>query len=92
LLLSNETCKYFLNQAVSCRAKEERLKDKKEGGILDGNDGASEILSWVGKSRKLDEKRQAEKEKALRLARALEEQVIIANCFWIYCHKLCVLH
>ncbi|WVZ66809.1 hypothetical protein U9M48_015979 [Paspalum notatum var. saurae] len=56
------------------RAKEERLKDKKEGGILDGDDGASEILSWVGKSRKLDEKRQAEKEKALRLARALEEQ------------------
>ncbi|RLM73211.1 SART-1 family protein DOT2 [Panicum miliaceum] len=56
------------------RAKEERLKDKKEGGILDSDDGASEILSWVGKSRKLDEKRQAEKEKALRLARALEEQ------------------
>lgn len=55
-------------------AKEERLKDKKEGGILDGDDGASEILSWVGKSRKLDEKKQAEKEKALRLARALEEQ------------------
>ncbi|OEL15977.1 SART-1 family protein DOT2 [Dichanthelium oligosanthes] len=56
------------------RAKEERLKDRKEGGILDGDDGASEILSWVGKSRKLDEKRQAEKEKALRLARAFEEQ------------------
>ncbi|PAN40129.1 hypothetical protein PAHAL_7G293900 [Panicum hallii] len=56
------------------RAKEERLKDKKEGGILDSDDGASEILSWVGKSRKLDEKREAEKEKALRLARALEEQ------------------
>jgi len=50
------------------------LKDKKEGGILGSDDGASEILSWVGKSRKLDEKRQAEKEKALRLARALEEQ------------------
>ncbi|KAK8449654.1 hypothetical protein SEVIR_7G251900v4 [Setaria viridis] len=56
------------------RVKEERLKDKKGGGILDGDDGAAEILSWVGKSRKLDEKRQAEKEKALRLARALEEQ------------------
>jgi len=50
------------------------LKDKKEGGILDSDDGVSEILSWVGKSRKLDEKRQAEKEKALLLARALEEQ------------------
>ncbi|KAL6843924.1 hypothetical protein ACP4OV_026495 [Aristida adscensionis] len=56
------------------RAKEERLKEKKEGGILDDNDDASEILSWVGKSRKLEEKRQAEREKALRLARALEEQ------------------
>ncbi|XP_037488097.1 SART-1 family protein DOT2 [Triticum dicoccoides] len=56
------------------RAKEERLKDKKEGGILDDKDDASEILSWVGKSRKLDEKRQAEKEKALRLARVFEEQ------------------
>ncbi|XP_062226749.1 SART-1 family protein DOT2-like [Phragmites australis] len=56
------------------RAKEERLKDKKEGGILDGNNEASEILSWVGKSRKLDEKRRAENEKALRLARAFEEQ------------------
>ncbi|TVU14820.1 hypothetical protein EJB05_38313 [Eragrostis curvula] len=56
------------------RAKEERLKDKKEGGILDDNDEASEVLSWVGKSRKLDEKRKAEQEKALRLARALEEQ------------------
>lgn len=56
------------------RAKEERLKEKKEGGILDDKDDASEILSWVGKSRKLDEKRQAEKEKALRLARVFEEQ------------------
>ena len=67
------------------------MKDKKEGGILGSDDGASEILSWVGKSRKLDEKRQAEKEKALRLARALEEQVTIAKYFWIYCHELCVL-
>lgn len=69
------------------------MKDKKEGGILDGNDGTSEILSWVGKSRKLDEKRQAEKEKALRLARALEEQVIMANyIIGYYCRKVCVLH
>jgi U4/U6.U5 tri-snRNP-associated protein 1 len=53
------------------------LKEKKEGGILDDKDDASEILSWVGKSRKLDEKRQAEKEKALRRARLFEEQVMI---------------
>ncbi|KAF0934640.1 hypothetical protein E2562_026133 [Oryza meyeriana var. granulata] len=56
------------------RSKDERLNDKKQGGILDDDDGASEILSWVGKSRKLDEKRQAEREKTLRLARALEER------------------
>ncbi|TVU16105.1 hypothetical protein EJB05_39655, partial [Eragrostis curvula] len=56
------------------RAKEKRLKDKKEGGILDDDDEASEILSWVGKSHKLDEKRKAEQEKALLFARALEEQ------------------
>ncbi|KAL5205108.1 hypothetical protein ABZP36_009979 [Zizania latifolia] len=56
------------------RAKEERLNDKRHGGILDDNDDGSEILSWVSKNRKLDEKRQVEKEKALRLARALEEQ------------------
>lgn len=68
-----------LNQVISFRVKEERLKDKKEGGILDDNDDASEILSWVGKSRKLEGKGQAEKEKALRLARALDEQVIFSD-------------
>lgn len=59
--------------------KEERLKDKKEGGILDDNNDASEILSWVGKSRKLEGKRQVEKEKALHRARALDEQVIFSD-------------
>jgi U4/U6.U5 tri-snRNP-associated protein 1 len=59
------------------RSKEERLNDTKQGGILDDNGGDGEILSWVGKSRKLDEKRQAEKEKALHRARALEEQVMV---------------
>jgi hypothetical protein len=45
---------------------------------LDDKDEASDILAWVGKSRKLDEKRKAEEEKTLHLARALEEQVISA--------------
>ncbi|XP_015698022.1 SART-1 family protein DOT2 isoform X1 [Oryza brachyantha] len=62
-----------LRERIS-RSREERLNDKKQEGILDDNDDADEILSWVGKSRKLDEKREAEKEKALRRARALEEQ------------------
>lgn len=47
--------------------KEERLKEKEEED--------SEVLSWVSKSRKLEEKRNAEREKAIRLSQALEEQV-----------------
>lgn len=70
---SEQASTYELRERIA-RVKEERLKDKKEGGILDDNDDASEILSWVGKSRKLEGKGQAEKEKALRLARALDEQ------------------
>lgn len=48
--------------------KEERLKDKEE-------EEDSEVLSWVSKSRKIEEKRHAEREKAIRLSLALEEQV-----------------
>lgn len=48
--------------------KEERLKEKEE-------EEDSEVLSWVSKSRKLEEQRIAEREKAIRLSRALEEQV-----------------
>lgn len=49
--------------------KEERLKKKYEG--------ASEISSWVSKSRKLEEKRTSEKEKALHLSKIFEEQVLL---------------
>ncbi|XP_071719999.1 SART-1 family protein DOT2-like [Rutidosis leptorrhynchoides] len=48
------------------RMKEERLKKKSEGG--------SDILSWVSKSRKLEEKKMAEKEKALQFSKMFEEQ------------------
>ncbi|KAK9073841.1 hypothetical protein SSX86_006435 [Deinandra increscens subsp. villosa] len=48
------------------RMKEERLKKKSED--------ASDVLSWVSKSRKLEEKRNAEKEKALYLSKVFEEQ------------------
>ncbi|MQL75082.1 hypothetical protein Taro_007454 [Colocasia esculenta] len=52
---------------MSCqKMKEVRLKKK--------SDGASEILSWINKSKKLDEKKITEKEKASRLMKALEEQ------------------
>ena len=47
--------------------KEERLKKKSEG--------VSEVSTWVSKSRKLEEKRNAEKEKALQLSKIFEEQV-----------------
>lgn len=46
--------------------KEERLKR---------SEGASEVLSWVNRSRKLEEKRNAEREKALQLSKIFEEQV-----------------
>ncbi|KAL9269193.1 SART-1 family protein DOT2-like protein [Drosera capensis] len=48
------------------KMKEERLRKKSEGG--------SEILSWVSKSRKIEEKRNAEKLKAIQLSRIFDEQ------------------
>ncbi|KAL5977092.1 hypothetical protein ACLOJK_021434 [Asimina triloba] len=48
------------------KMKEERLKKK--------SDGVSEVLAWVNKSRILEEKRNAEKEKALLLSKVFEEQ------------------
>ncbi|XVF18446.1 hypothetical protein REPUB_Repub11eG0022300 [Reevesia pubescens] len=48
------------------RMKEERLKKKSED--------VSEVSAWVVKSRKLEEKRNAEKEKALQLSKIFEEQ------------------
>lgn len=49
------------------RIREERLMKSSEGG--------SEILSWINKSRKIEEKRNADKEKALQLSKIFEEQV-----------------
>ncbi|OVA18137.1 SART-1 protein [Macleaya cordata] len=46
--------------------KEERLKKKSES--------VSEVLAWVNKSRKLEDKINAEKEKALHLSKVFEEQ------------------
>lgn len=48
------------------KMKEERLHKKPEGD--------SDILSWVNRSRKLEEKRNSAKEKALRLSKVFEEQ------------------
>ncbi|KAM3283032.1 SART-1 family protein DOT2 [Capsicum chacoense] len=48
------------------KMKEERLKKKSEG--------ASEVLAWVSKSRKIEEIRNVEKERALQLSKIFEEQ------------------
>lgn len=48
------------------KMKKERLKKKSEG--------ASEVLAWVSKSRKIEEIRNSEKEKALQLSKIFEEQ------------------
>lgn len=48
------------------RMKEDRLKKKSEG--------LSEVSAWVSRSRKLEDKRNAEKEKALQLSKIFEEQ------------------
>ncbi|KAF3956703.1 hypothetical protein CMV_018199 [Castanea mollissima] len=51
---------------VEERKREERLNKNSEG--------VSEVLSWVSRSHKLEEKRNAEKEKALQLSKIFEEQ------------------
>lgn len=58
------------------RKREERLNKKSEG--------VSEILSWVSRSRKLGEKRNAEKEKALQLSKVFEEQVSCVLIVFLY--------
>ncbi|KAL3644247.1 ESCRT II complex subunit Dot2 [Castilleja foliolosa] len=52
---------------------EERIS-KIRGERLKSSEGASDVLSWVNRSRKLEEKRNAEKEKALQLSKVFEEQ------------------
>ncbi|VVA20905.1 PREDICTED: U4/U6 U5 tri-snRNP-associated [Prunus dulcis] len=48
------------------KTKEERLKKKKED--------VPEVLAWVSRSRKLEDKRNSEKQKALQLSKIFEEQ------------------
>ncbi|KAG8376347.1 hypothetical protein BUALT_Bualt09G0053700 [Buddleja alternifolia] len=53
---------------------EERISKMKEERLMKSSEGASEVLSWVNRSRKLEEKRNAEKDKALQLSKIFEEQ------------------
>ena len=52
------------------------LLRKREERLNKNSEGVSEVLSWVSWSRKLEEKRNAEKEKALQLSKIFEEQVL----------------
>lgn len=58
---------FILTSLSFLRMKEERVKKKSEG--------ASEVLSLVSRSRKLEEKKNSEKEKALLFSKMFEEQV-----------------
>lgn len=53
---------------------EERIMKMKEERLQKKPESASEILSWVNRSRKIEEKRNFEKEKALQLSKIFEEQ------------------
>ncbi|CAH9134789.1 unnamed protein product [Cuscuta epithymum] len=53
---------------------EERILKMKEERLKKKSDGASEILGWVNKSRKIEEKKKADKAKALQLFKMFEEQ------------------
>ncbi|OIT34357.1 sart-1 family protein dot2 [Nicotiana attenuata] len=53
---------------------EERILKMKEGRLKKKSEGASEVMTWVSKSRKIEEKRNAEKERALQLSKIFEEQ------------------
>lgn len=48
----------------------------REDRLMKSSEGASEVLAWVNRSRKIEDKRNTEKEKALQLSRVFEEQVV----------------
>ncbi|KAM7258688.1 hypothetical protein ACFE04_014429 [Oxalis oulophora] len=52
----------------------ERILKMKEERLKKSSEGASDILSWVSKSRKIEEKKKAERQRALHLSRIFEEQ------------------
>ncbi|KAF8392790.1 hypothetical protein HHK36_021027 [Tetracentron sinense] len=52
----------------------ERILKMKEERLKKNSEPVSEVLSWVSKSRKLEDKMNVEKEKALHLSKVFEEQ------------------
>ncbi|KAH9624426.1 hypothetical protein KSS87_003445 [Heliosperma pusillum] len=61
-------------QNQSRKEIEERISKMKEERMKRKSDGASEILSWVNKSRKLEDKIQFERQKAKQRSKILNEQ------------------
>ncbi|KAK4573697.1 hypothetical protein RGQ29_031584 [Quercus rubra] len=59
---------------LSASELEECILKKREERLNKNSEGVSEVLSWVSRSRKLEEKRNAEKKKALQLSTIFEEQ------------------
>lgn len=70
-----------LRVLLLCRLKEDRLNEISETVLTrqEVPEDDSEVLFWVSRSRKLEEKRNAEKEKATALSRMLDEQVTLVN-------------
>ncbi|KAK7845548.1 sart-1 family protein dot2 [Quercus suber] len=60
---------------LSASELEERILKKREERLNKNSEGVSEVLSWVSRSHKLEEKRNAEKEKALQLSKIFEERI-----------------
>lgn len=63
----------------------------KEQRLMKSSEGAPEILSWVNKSRKIEEKRNVEKEKAMQLSKNFEEQVAGTLCLFSFKISLIIL-
>ncbi|KAL6213113.1 hypothetical protein ACLB2K_012560 [Fragaria x ananassa] len=59
---------------LSASELEERILQTKEERLKKKSEDIPEVLAWVNRSRKLEEKRNAEKEKALQLSKIFEEQ------------------
>lgn len=54
------------------------MREERKKKVEDASDAsdASDALSWVARSRKIEEKRNAEKQRAQQLSRIFEEQVL----------------
>ncbi|KAK4796288.1 hypothetical protein SAY86_028614 [Trapa natans] len=59
---------------VSTSELEERITKAKEERERKKSEGVSEVLGWISRSRKLEDKRNARKDKVAQLARVFEEQ------------------